>query len=672
MQTHIDRKALVSRHNVEIRHLDVKSLLQVGNGEFSFGMDATGLQTLAGNIMAQWGWHTAPRPEGSHAEELELTDFEVHGRKIGYPISEKGQPELYHWLRQNPHRMSLGRLRILLDGKCVADNDLSNIQQKLELWTGVVHSSYSLARNPVEVDTCCHPDFDAVAIAIESPLIATGRLQIELAFPYGDPGISGAAWDKPENHVTELTEVKDTCAIFKRSLDEDRYSVALSWDDPNAESMMTGKHTFVLVPCSSCGRISLTCLFSKNDISGPPPDFASTLAASVKHWENFWNTGGVIDLSGSRDERWKELERRIVLSQYLLAVNEAGSLPPQESGLYNNSGWYGKFHLEMHWWHGAHWALWGRWELFAKSLSWYEKILPLAEETAKRQGYRGARWPKMIGPEGRESPSLVGPLLIWQQPHPIFYAELDFRLHPQRETLERWREIVFRTADFLASFAAWDADRKRFVLGPVIKTVPENNKAVETINPVYELQCWRFGLHTALEWRKHLKLAVEPSWKNVLDHLSEHPVNDGLYTLQEGMKDSYSKWNYEHPSQLGIRGMLPGYDIDEATMRRTVIETYKTWRWDECWGWDFPMAAMAAARNGDPQLAIEFLLHPSSKNEFDSIGLNTGGPFPYFPGNGGLLYAGALMAAGWDGSGADAPGFPEGWHVKYEGLSKAL
>ena len=31
-------------------------------------------------------------------------------------------------------------------------------------------------------------------------------------------------------------------------------------------------------------------------------------------------------------------------------------------------------------------------------------------------------------------------------------------------------------------------------------------------------------------------------------------------------------------------------------------------------------------------------------------GVNTGGPCPYLPGNGGLLYAVAMMAAGWDGA----------------------
>ena len=51
--------------------------------------------------------------------------------------------------------------------------------------------------------------------------------------------------------------------------------------------------------------------------------------------------------------------------------------------------------------------------------------------TAKSQGYEGARWPKMVGPDGRESPSNVGVFLIWQQPHPIYYAELCYRARPE-------------------------------------------------------------------------------------------------------------------------------------------------------------------------------------------------------------------------------------------------
>lgn len=86
------------------------------------------------------------------------------------------------------------------------------------------------------------------------------------------------------------------------------------------------------------------------------------------------------------------------------------------------------------------------------------------------------------------------------------------------------------------------------------------------------------------------------------------------------------------------------------------------------------MLAMSAARNSDAEKAVEWLLHPLF--EFDDVGMPIGGvrvPTPYFPGSGGLLYAVAMMARGWDGVNGTAPGFPmEGWNVKVERISKAI
>lgn len=84
----------------------------------------------------------------------------------------------------------------------------------------------------------------------------------------------------------------------------------------------------------------------------------------------------------------------MVLSQWLCAVHSGGSMPPQETGLMYNS-WFGKAHLEMHWWHAAHFALWGRASILRRSMDWYDRILPIARELARMQGYEepaGRRW----------------------------------------------------------------------------------------------------------------------------------------------------------------------------------------------------------------------------------------------------------------------------------------
>jgi protein-glucosylgalactosylhydroxylysine glucosidase len=86
------------------------------------------------------------------------------------------------------------------------------------------------------------------------------------------------------------------------------------------------------------------------------------------------------------------------------------------------------------------------------------------------------------------------------------------------------------------------------------------------------------------------------------------------------------------------------------------------------------MVAMAAARAGRPDLAIDALFIESKKNTWSAVGHIYQRPnLPlYLPGNGALLCAAAMMAAGWDGAPpGHAPGFPsEGWKVRWEGLER--
>jgi hypothetical protein len=128
---------------------------------------------------------------------------------------------------------------------------------------------------------------------------------------------------------------------------------------------------------------------------------------------------------------------------------------------------------------------------------------------------------------------------------------------------------------------------------------------------------------------------------------------------------------------LAALGMLPGKGVDQPTMRRTLDKVMKSWDWPSTWGWDYPLTAMTAARLGDAKLAIDALLMTTEKNRYLPNGHNWQRPnLPcYLPGNGGLLYAIAMMAAGWQGSPhRHAPGFPEDgtWHVRSEGLNAEL
>jgi hypothetical protein len=678
----IDRAALVARHNPTAEKADPLSPFSVGNGAFAFTADITGLQSFPEtyetgiplHTLSDWGWHTAPNPHGYKPSDA-VINYPVGDREIPYASGAegKGYSAAADWLRANPQRIDLGRIGFVLfkaNGERVQVGDLQEIHQKLDLWTGILESRFKVEGQPVTVETVCHPDLNLIAVHIESPLLEQGRLKLELAFSYpSDDFKTTSLWDKPDAHQTTMHFSERRCD-FARTLDADHYFATITWSGEKAIKTIT-QHHFTLTPPRQKAW-DFTVAFSPKPIFATLPDFAQTRDASIRHWKEFWSTGGAVDLSGSTDPRAPELERRIVLSQYLTAVNCDGSMPPQETGLTCDS-WYGKAHLEMHWWHAAHFALWGRAALLEKSMAWYENLLPKARALAQQQGFTGARWPKMVGPDGVNSPSKVAAFLIWEQPHPIYYAELLYRAHPDAATLKKYQEMVFETAEFMASFPVWDAPNQRFVLGPQMIPAQEiyGKDREHTINPTFELAYWSWALETAQQWRLRLGLAREPKWDNVLHHLSHPTVRDGVYA---GIETAPYTVTEDHPSMLAALGMVPATPlIDPAIMSRTLDQVMKTWNWPTTWGWDYPMMAMTAARVGRPGDAVSLLLMDTPKNTYLPNGHNyQDARLPlYLPGNGGLLAAIALMAAGWDGAPpGPAPGFPHDgtWRVRFEDL----
>ncbi len=678
----IDREALVSRHNPVLRQLDPLSPLSVGNGEFAFTADITGLQTLSREYenamplctMSQWGWHT--RPADLASKVLRLTPYDTYGREVGYQTSSEGQTELYQWLRENPHRLHLGRIAFCRtgEGKEIQAGELSDMKQELALWRGMITSRFKLDGQTVTVQTAAHPRLDLLAVSIRSTLIDEGRLAVRFDFPYGSPAMQAADWQQPARHKTEVVRKNGHRADILRTLDADKYLVSLAWQGP-AQLTELGPHSLLLSGRRKTQRsLAFVVAFSPDSGVTTFPSARATFAASMDHWRRFWSDGAAVELAHSKDPRAFELERRVILSQYLTAIQCSGSKPPQETGLTVNS-WYGKFHLEMHWWHAAQFALWNRLSLLEKSLGWYESILPAAKALAHSQGYAGARWPKMVGPEGRDSPSPIGPLLIWQQPHPIFYAELCYQSHRDRRTLDRYRSIVFDSATFMASYAV--LEKGRYVLGPPLIPAQENHPPRETWNPTFELVYWKYGLETAQRWRERLGLKRLADWDQVINGLSSLPVSDGVYLAHENCPQTFSARNHDHPSMLGALGVLPGDGVDHETMRRTLFKTMKEWKWDQTWGWDYPLTAMTAARLGETSVALDALLMTTEKNRYLANGHNWQRPnLPcYLPGNGGLLYAIAMMAAGWqNGPRTHAPGFPQdgSWTVRWEALRSRI
>ncbi|MBB6092296.1 hypothetical protein HNQ60_001142 [Povalibacter uvarum] len=708
----IDRHALVSRHHPTLTRIDPASPFMVGNGNIAFTADITGLQTFQEQYsqlvplmtQAQWAWHSFPNP-GGYTYESSLVPIDIRGTTLRYPWlhdwSQASRPNIA-WLRENPHRFSLGRLSLLLrsaDGEEARFEQLRGTSQTLDLWRGALLSRFEFENEEVRVETRMHPDLDMLIVTLRGAAIAAGRLGVTLRFPgvatqlNPDP----ADWSHPKRHRTSIRHRDTRTLSLERNVDSTRY-YAIAAADCDVTFTERGPHAYDILPTARQDVMTVMILFSPDSSRTDLPDSANARNAVTDHWQRYWSAGGMVDLSGSTDPRATELERRIVLSQYLMAVNASGSLPPQEEGLFSNS-WNGKFHLEMHLWHAAHFAAWGRSQLLERSMGWYQQQLPAAKARARDMGVRGAWWPKMVGPEGRESPSTINPFIMWQQPHPIFLAELIYRDQHRPATLQRYRELVFETAEMLASAVHLDTKHDRYVLGPPIIPAQEVFPPLSTFNPAFELEYFRFGLETAQRWRERLGAQREPHWDKVLAKLSPLPQQDGLYLPTESSPQFWSEaraqrcstgrtdaqcLNRDHPSFLGALGLLPGTSVDRDVMRRTLRTVESDWDLRQTWGWDHPLMAMTATRLREPEKALQFLLTDSANFQFGQAGMTPRAHLEtnagtvkyqrvaetYFPSNGGLLLAVALMAAGWDGEESPTPGFPENgkWKVKVEGV----
>jgi len=683
---HIDRKAWVERHQVRISQLDPLAPLTVGNGDFAFTADVTGFQTfdtlyhhqgIPLETLSTWAWHSFPNPLGLQlSEAMQESDF--HGRKVAYASLEKSPAGEY--FRKNPHPVPLGRIGLCLaDGSPIHPDSVKDIHQTLDLWHGVIISQYTLLGQPVRVQTVAHPGQSLVAFSIQSPLLASGRIRLAFGFPYAydlsrknKPDMD---WGHPERHTTMSQQTAPRQVVLKRQTEDCHYRVSISWEG-DASWEPSGTHSYQLHP--SADSISLVCLFSPELPQAPLPDFGETLDAASDSWEQFWNTGGVIDLSESTNSGAQELERRIVLSKYLVRVNYAGAFPPQETGLTHIS-WYGKHHSEMFWWHAAQFYQWNHTELLEKGLHWYLDILPLAMTEAANQGFRGARWPKMSGPDARPSPGGINPFIIWNQPHPIYLCELVYRARPQTATLETYSKLVFESAHFLASYAFYDSLSQHYVLGPPVKSVNEQNAENLTRNPSFELAYWHYGLTIAQQWRERMGMAREPLWDDILARLAPLTISEEKYVDLETEPDIYKRKGGVPSSMLMALGFLPQTSVvDPDIMRATFEEVNLRNGLNSHVSWSMGKAAMTAARLGDTQTAVDILCNDAPAARFLPNGhvqrpKEPEGCPAYLPANSSFLSAVALMAAGWDGApDGPAPGFPRDgtWVVRTEGLNK--
>ena len=380
------KKSDIIKYNLKFNHIDSKNPVTIGNGDFAITLDQTGTQSLY-EIYKDIPLSTMSNKNWFYKDKKDIKPSYVDGK--AYMLFNLDNDPNYQTNRQYPFKYSFMQILLYDNDKLIDINNIKDVKQELDLYKGIVTSSFNYKEKINKTISFIYQDHDEFNFKLQSD-----NLNLALKFNYPSYTKNGYRLDILPNVLVK----------------EDR--ITLLYDDKNSLS-------FKLKSSSNYQIVENTLIFDDNNVSF---SLALDEIKEGKLLDEFWKCDNGIIIDN------EELVKKMVLSKYLLHVNSTGIYPPQESGLTYNC-WNSKFHLEMHLIH----SLWNIYNNhvgdLVKSFDYYLSIMPSSLKRASLNGYKGLRFPKMTGPDGEDSPSNIGPLLIWQAPHILFMLQEIYYLY---------------------------------------------------------------------------------------------------------------------------------------------------------------------------------------------------------------------------------------------------
>lgn len=597
------KKEVVEKYNIKNESIDKYCPLSVGNGHFVFTCDVTGLQTLKEDydvipLLSMSEKFAYKKPSG----QLPYVSYKAHNRNVYYQTDRTLNPVAYDNLRTNYFKYNMFSLAFYYQGQKIVKEDISLVQQTLDLFTATLYSSFHIFNHEVQVVTKVENSSDTLVIRIKSQLLLEGlevRLETKTA-SYNQKG--------EEDFFTGSLSFNNQILIIKDCYREDKLKVKTS-----------GVATLIGDYLGFSGKTSeISISLTINEHVNRIVDISKFFLKAKPYLSNN-----------------KEINRRIILSLYLIRINSCGDYPPAETGLTLNS-WYNKFHLEMHLYHHLGLIYYGCYEEVLPSLDYYFSIYDMALKRAKLNGFSGCRWPKMTDPSGLDSPSNIGPLLVWQQPHLVFMLLEIKRLNPSF-SLNKYDKLIRDSLACLASFFYLENDT--YYLDYPLIPAQECFDPNQTRSPIFEVEyfCYIFSLADKYNY-------ATPLMKDIVKKAVKAQIYQDAYEACLDNCATYTKYNYDHPLPILPYSFFKSERLDKEIMTNTLNKVLKVWQFDRMWGWDFPSLSMCLANLGEDARAQNILLSNYGKNTYLKNGHNMQKPeedkLPlYLPGNGAFLIA---------------------------------
>lgn len=588
------KKSDIIKYNLKFNHIDSKNPVTIGNGDFAITLDQTGTQSLY-EIYKDIPLSTMSNKNWFYKDKKDIKPSYVDGK--AYMLFNLDNDPNYQINRQYPFKYSFMQILLYDNDKLIDINNIKDVKQELDLYKGIVTSSFNYKEKINKTISFIYQDHDEFNFKLQSD-----NLNLALKFNYPSYTKNGYRLDILPNVLVK----------------EDR--ITLLYDDKNSLS-------FKLKSSSNYQIVENTLIFDDNNVSF---SLALDEIKEGKLLDEFWKCDNGIIIDN------EELVKKMVLSKYLLHVNSTGIYPPQESGLTYNC-WNSKFHLEMHLIH----SLWNIYNNhvgdLVKSFDYYLSIMPSSLKRASLNGYKGLRFPKMTGPDGEDSPSNIGPLLIWQAPHILFMLQEIYYLYNKENIIKKYEPLISGTIDFMISFLTLK-DSKYQMLDPLLEAC-ESIPLDRCQNPSFELEYWRYTLERQPKIDTVLYGHQRYDYLDITSKIITPKEDDGIYLKTYGVIDKYDLYK-DHPTEGFLMSFFKSKIVDKEKMVKTIDYILKNMDLSSYWGWDFPFLGLSLLNCGEIEKSIEVTQLNTINNHYLYNGYNTSPRDDlkaYLPGNGAFL-----------------------------------
>lgn len=588
------KKSDIIKYNLKFNHIDSKNPVTIGNGDFAITLDQTGTQSLY-EIYKDIPLSTMSNKNWFYKDKKDIKPSYVDGK--AYMLFNLDNDPNYQINRQYPFKYSFMQILLYDNDKLIDINNIKDVKQELDLYKGIVTSSFNYKEKINKTTSFIYQDHDEFNFKLQSD-----NLNLALKFNYPSYTKNGYRLDILPNVLVK----------------EDR--ITLLYDDKNSLS-------FKLKSSSNYQIVENTLIFDDNNVSF---SLALDEIKEGKLLDEFWKCDNGIIIDN------EELVKKMVLSKYLLHVNSTGIYPPQESGLTYNC-WNSKFHLEMHLIH----SLWNIYNNhvgdLVKSFDYYLSIMPSSLKRASLNGYKGLRFPKMTGPDGEDSPSNIGPLLILQAPHILFMLQEIYYLYNKENIIKKYEPLISGTIDFMISFLTLK-DSKYQMLDPLLEAC-ESIPLDRCQNPSFELEYWRYTLERQPKIDTVLYGHQRYDYLDITSKIITPKEDDGIYLKTYGVIDKYDLYK-DHPTEGFLMSFFKSKIVDKEKMVKTIDYILKNMDLSSYWGWDFPFLGLSLLNCGEIEKSIEVTQLNTINNQYLYNGYNTSPRDDlkaYLPGNGAFL-----------------------------------